>query len=205
MKQGESAPSVWERSRQMASQEIHDTAIRLFTTQGYEETTTEQIAREAGVSQRTLFRYFGSKEDLVCGEQEALGALLTKTVQEQPAQVSAWDALRTGFGEIVTANHSMEQALTISTLVFRTPALRARYEQKRVRWQYDLMPVVRSRLCAAGRENASADHEARTVIAVSFACSDAATGSWIASQGRDDLVDLYDQALAIARTAPMST
>lgn len=186
----------------MASQEIFETAIRLFTAQGYEETTTEQIAREVGVSQRTLFRYFGSKEDLVCGEQEALGTLLRKTVEEQPAKVSAWDALRTGFAEICTANHSLEQTLTIATLIFRTPALRARYEQKRIGWQYDLMPVVRDRMLAVGREGAAADHEARTVIAVSFACSDAATGTWIAGNGRDDLATLYDQALAITRAVP---
>ncbi|WP_236793348.1 TetR/AcrR family transcriptional regulator [Amycolatopsis sp. GM8] len=186
----------------MASQEIFDAAIRLFTTQGYEGTTTEQIAREVGVSQRTLFRYFGTKEDLVCGEQDALGALLRKTVEEQPAEVSAWEALRTGFAEIVGANHTPEQALVIATLIFRTPALRARYEQKRIRWQYDLMPVVRDRVHTNGRDGASSDHEARAVIAISFACSDAATGTWIAGQGRDDLVDLYDQALAIARAAP---
>ncbi|OQR63399.1 TetR family transcriptional regulator [Streptomyces maremycinicus] len=186
----------------MASQEIRDTAIRLFTAQGYEQTTTDQIARETGVSQRTLFRYFGSKEDLVCGEQDQLGALLIKTVEEQPSEVSPWGALRAGFAEILTANHTLEQALTVATLIFDTPALRARYEQKRIRWQYDLMPVVRERLRVAGREGPLADHEGRTIIAVSFACSDVATGTWIASEGQDDLVTLYDQAFALVRSAP---
>ncbi|MCO5971152.1 TetR/AcrR family transcriptional regulator [Actinoallomurus soli] len=202
MKQGAGATSVWDRSRRMVSREIFETAIRLFTTQGYEETTTEQIAREVGISQRTLFRYFGTKEDLVCGDQEAIGALLKKTVEEQSVDVSVWDALRTGFATIVTANHSLEETLTVSALIFRTPALRARYEQKRIRWQYDLMPVVRDRLIAQGRKGLLADHEARTVIAVSFACSDAATGTWIASNGEADLAELYDQALALTRAAP---
>ncbi len=79
-----------ERSRQVAAQTVLDTAVRLFAEQGYEQTTIAQIAREAGISQRSLFRYFGTKEDLVCGDQEALGELLKRTVEQQPAEMSAW-------------------------------------------------------------------------------------------------------------------
>ncbi|WP_143678032.1 helix-turn-helix domain-containing protein, partial [Streptomyces rhizosphaericus] len=42
--------TLWDRTRQLASQEILETALRLFTEQGYDETTIAQIAREAGVS-----------------------------------------------------------------------------------------------------------------------------------------------------------
>ncbi|WP_431035873.1 TetR/AcrR family transcriptional regulator [Streptomyces sp. P6-2-1] len=197
-------PSVWTRSRELASREIHETAIRLFLTQGYEQTTTEQIAREVGVSQRTLFRYFGTKEDLVCGEQDALGVLLRETVERQPAGVSAWQALRTGFMALTTARHTADEALVISTLIFRTPALRARYEEKRIAWQYALLPVVRARVERPGQSADVTGHIARTVIAVSFACADAATGTWIAGEGRDDMSALYDEALRIAGQADLS-
>lgn len=200
MKQGTSASSVWERSRQIASREIHDTAVRLFLAQGYEETTIARIAEEAGVSQRTLFRYFGTKEDIVCGDQDALGELLKRTVEAQPADVSAWAALRTGFTVLATANHSLEETLTLSALIFRTPALRANYVQKRLRWQDDLVPSVKARL-RTDREGADADHEARTVIAVSFACADVATATWIAGGGAEDVGDLYDRALSLARSS----
>jgi AcrR family transcriptional regulator len=201
MKQDARAPSVWERSRQLASREILETAIRLFSAQGYEETTIAQIAREAGVSQRTLFRYFGTKEDLICGDQDALGALLKQTVEAQPAEVSAWDALRTGFARLLTASHSLEETLTLSALIFRTPSLHAGYVQKRLHWQALLLPSIRDRLSAAGRTGAAADHEARTVIAVSLACLDAATATWVESGGTEDVVDLYDAAIAVARAA----
>ncbi|MFD0392805.1 helix-turn-helix domain-containing protein [Streptomyces nogalater] len=45
--------TLWERSRQVAVQAILDTAVRLFAEQGYEQTTIAQIAREAGISQRS--------------------------------------------------------------------------------------------------------------------------------------------------------
>jgi len=195
------APSVWERSRRLAGQEILDTAVRLFTTQGYDETTTSQIAQEAGVSQRTLFRYFGTKEDLVFSEGAALGELMKRTVDTQPADVSAWTALRNGFAATFAATHSPEQTLVLSALTFRTPSLHAGYVQRRLLWQIDLMPSIRTRLHAAGREGLAADHEARTVIAVSFACADAATATWAASGGTADAFKLYDESIALVRAS----
>ncbi|MGW0036287.1 TetR/AcrR family transcriptional regulator [Gordonia sp. NPDC003376] len=47
-------------------------SIRLFSENGYESTTVDQIAAAAGVSRRTLFRQFRSKEDMIFGDHEAL-------------------------------------------------------------------------------------------------------------------------------------
>ncbi|MEU9989214.1 TetR family transcriptional regulator [Streptomyces sp. NPDC048045] len=189
--------TLWDRSRQVAVQAILDTAVRLFAEQGYEQTTIAQIAREAGISQRSLFRYFGTKEDLVCGDQEALGELLKRTVEEQPAEVSAWDALRAGFEVVLTADHPPERVLELSRLIFDTPSLRARYIEKRLRWQRDLVPVVRTRL---GTDPGPAlDVRAKAIVATVFACVDTASELWAAHEGRLDLADLYDECLAAVR------
>ncbi|MFC9227213.1 hypothetical protein ACFT8W_41885 [Streptomyces hygroscopicus] len=86
------------------------------------------------------------------------------------------------------------------------------YVQKRLQWQADLLPVIRERMTTGGgagaghegaaAEEATADHEARTVIAVSFACMDVATAGLIALDGAGDVMELYDQALALTRTTP---
>ncbi|GAA1479642.1 hypothetical protein GCM10009624_00820 [Gordonia sinesedis] len=47
-------------------------SIRLFSEHGYESTTVEQIAAAAGVSRRTLFRQFRSKEDMIFADHETL-------------------------------------------------------------------------------------------------------------------------------------
>ncbi|MEU0504327.1 TetR family transcriptional regulator [Nocardia sp. NPDC005998] len=187
-------PTLWERSRQIAVREILDTAIRLFEEQGYDNTTVAQIAREAGISQRSLFRYFGTKEDLVCGDQDALGELLRQTVDDQPVDVSAWDALRVGFLAIMTDNHTPDQVLRLSTLIFDTPSLHAGYVTKRLRWQANLVPVIERRLgIAVGSDQ---DPRARAIIATVFACVDAASVAWVRSGGRSDIAELYDRSLA---------
>ncbi|MCC9689845.1 MULTISPECIES: TetR/AcrR family transcriptional regulator [Streptomyces] len=189
--------TLWDRSREVAVQEILDTAVRLFAEQGYERTTIAQIAREAGISQRSLFRYFGTKEDLVCGDQDALGDLLKRTVEQQPAEMSAWDALRTGFEVLLTANHTPDRALELSRLIFETPSLRARYLEKRLRWRAALVPAVQARLESAAAP--APDPRARAIIATVFACADTATELWVEHDGRLDLKDLYDQCLAAVR------
>jgi len=44
---------------------ILETALKLFTSQGFHNTPTSQIAKEAGVATGTLFHYFKTKEDLI--------------------------------------------------------------------------------------------------------------------------------------------
>lgn len=46
-------------------QRIEETALRLFTTEGYSKITTDRIAHEAGLGKATLYRYFPSKENLI--------------------------------------------------------------------------------------------------------------------------------------------
>jgi AcrR family transcriptional regulator len=188
--------TLWDRTRQMASREILETALRLFTEQGYDETTIAQIAREAGVSQRTLFRYFGTKEDLLGGSQDRFVQVLTDTISELPADVGVWEALRAGVAAVLTLHDSREQTLERFRLLHNTASLRAGWLEKRLRFQDDLLPLIETRMDAAtGSEGA----KARAVIATAFACLDAASITWVANDGKGEIMDLYDECLAAVR------
>ena len=188
--------TLWDRTRQLASREILETALRLFSEQGYDETTVAQIAREAGVSQRTLFRYFGTKEDLLGGNQHRFGQVLTGTISQQPPGVGVWEALRTGVVAVLALHDSRELALERFRLLHNTPSLRAAWLEKRLQFQEDLAPLVEARMNAAV---GSADLRARAVIATAFACLDAASMTWVANDGKDDIMDLYDECVAAVR------
>ncbi|MFE7316531.1 TetR/AcrR family transcriptional regulator [Streptomyces sp. NPDC057555] len=188
--------TLWDRTRQLASQEILETALRLFTEQGYDETTIAQIAREAGVSQRTLFRYFGAKEDLLGGDQDRFGQVLMDTIGEQPADAGVWEVLRAGVAAVLALHDSREQALERFRLLHNTASLRAGWLEKRLRFQENLLPLIESRMGAAtGKEGA----KARAVIATAFACLDAASMAWVANDGEGEIMDLYDECMAAVR------
>ncbi|MEU0474679.1 TetR/AcrR family transcriptional regulator [Streptomyces olivaceus] len=188
--------TLWDRTRQLASREILETALRLFTEQGYDETTIAQIAREAGVSQRTLFRYFGTKEELLDGGQDRFGRVLTETVGGQPAGTGVWEALRAGVAAVLALHESRADALERFRLLHSTASLRAGRLEKQLRFQEDLLPLVEERM---GTTRGGADPSARAVVATALACLDAATATWVAGEGEDDLLDLYDRCLAAVR------
>lgn len=61
------APSLRERRKAETWTAIHEAAATLVLEQGLEQATVESIADRAGVSPRTFFNYFPSKEDAVLG------------------------------------------------------------------------------------------------------------------------------------------
>jgi len=67
---------------------IWDAAIELFAAPGFEETTIDDIARAAGVSTRTFFRYFASKNDLMGQGMVRYRTLLTEAIAGAPRELT---------------------------------------------------------------------------------------------------------------------
>ena len=82
--------------------ELELIALRLFTDQGFDSTTIEQIAAEAGVSKRTFFRYFSSKASVLWSGFDREVNAIRAALAEVPAAVPMMDAIRRA---VVTANH----------------------------------------------------------------------------------------------------
>jgi mycofactocin system transcriptional regulator len=77
-------------------------ALRLFTEQGFHETTVDQIAAEAGVSRRTFFRYFDTKPSVLWNEFDAEVATIRAMLAEMPDSLPIMDAVRQA---VIAANH----------------------------------------------------------------------------------------------------
>jgi len=87
-----------ERKKQRSRQLIADTARRLFAERGFEAVPVSEIAREAEVSEATVFNYFPSKEDLFYRRLEAFEEELLSSIRNRPADESVLDA----FGRFIT-------------------------------------------------------------------------------------------------------
>lgn len=82
----ENVPRLRDRLKQRTAEEIEEAAFALFVGHGYDETTVDQIAAAAGVSTRTFFRYFPSKEAVVFGDhQQAVRWLRLALAATDPA------------------------------------------------------------------------------------------------------------------------
>lgn len=76
---------VWDRHRRLVAAEIEQVALRLFAEQGYDNVTTDDIARACNISVRTLFRYFAAKRDLLLAVPRRSLALLCDAVDQRSA------------------------------------------------------------------------------------------------------------------------
>ncbi|WP_336631424.1 MULTISPECIES: TetR/AcrR family transcriptional regulator [unclassified Microbacterium] len=191
--------TAWDRQRAAIRAEITATALDLFLRQGFEATSIDQILDRVGVSRRSFFRYFGTKEDVVLGDLIARGEAIAAALGRRPIEEDPWTALRTAFGDAAeTSAVDSTRTLAVGRMLFGTPSLRARHLEKRLRWQELLVPLIAARLPT------SPDRElqANAIVAAALTCLDAASRAWLDSDGRDDLGDLYDRAVAAVRMPP---
>jgi AcrR family transcriptional regulator len=75
---------------------LRQAAIDLYGERGFENTTVAEIAKRAGLTERTFFRHFADKREVLFAGSEALEELLVRTVTEAPASLAPLDAVGLG-------------------------------------------------------------------------------------------------------------
>lgn len=102
-------------------------AVELFATQGYDETTVDDITAAAGVARRTFFRYFRSKEDSISPDHEAALDRISEVFETaHPTEPAAPLVLRAA--ETVLDLYAEDPVLSVRRfqLTHQVPALRDR-------------------------------------------------------------------------------
>jgi AcrR family transcriptional regulator len=186
--------SLAERKRQLVRDDLTDAALTLLTTRGFEETTVDQIAAAAGVSRRTFFRYFRSKEDVVVEFRGDWGAVLRAELAVRPAEETPAQAVRgtlVSFGGHHDAGKA--RALTLSTLTVTTPALFARYLERQAHWRAQLTEEL------TARAGATTGLRPALTVAVGFAAFDTALAAWVADAGARTLRSRVEEAFDLVK------
>ncbi|WP_051898988.1 mycofactocin system transcriptional regulator [Sciscionella sediminilitoris] len=177
-----------------SARELERAALRLFTEQGFDDTTVEDIAAAAGVSRRTFFRYFDTKTAVLWHQFDGEVQRLRAAFDAVPARTSLMDAIRE---VVVHVNHyraeDVPELRARMQLISTVPALQASAGPHYDAWERAVSDFAASRL---GQRPDTLYPLAigRTTLA---ACR-AAFDQWIATADTDltTYLDLALQALA---------
>lgn len=178
------------RKKTTSRRTIQQHALRLFTANGYEATTVEQIAAAAGVSHMTFYRYFPRKEAVV--ESDDYDPLLERLISARPADepplMALHAAMRAALETILATDR--ETVLTRVRLIMATPALRARL------WiAHDSTRDLFARALARRAGVTEPDLAGIVQAGAALAANGAALQAW-AEHEDADLLDLVDAAFA---------
>ena len=171
---------------------VTGTALEMFAERGFEETTVDDVADALGVSRRTLFRYFASKNDMVWGDFDWVLARLRRCLEATAPD----EPLHAALGRAVVESNRYEDdqlpELRIRMrLITGVPALQAHSALRYAEWREVIAAWVAGRLgCGPG------DLVPQTVAHAALGTSMAAFVVWV-DDPTSDLVTNLEEAYGL--------
>lgn len=192
-----------ERTRRAVRSEIMAAAQRLFLARGYEATTVDEIAAEAQMSPRSVYRYFPAKDDLLVGRFAESANTVVEALRTRPVGEPVWESLHAALEPL--AQHAdgaadREAVRRLHRAIFATPSLLGRYLQHLHTAQLAAHEVLLDR---ADRHRSDTGEAAAllAVVNAAFGCVVAAQQAWCAGEDDVPLATVLDTALRAVRPA----
>jgi AcrR family transcriptional regulator len=185
------SPTLRERNKARARAEIADAALRLFFERGFEAVTVDDIVIAAGVSRRTFFRYFETKEDALLADYPELNARLWEALDATEPN-NAMQTIRSGLHGVADWYLERSDAVLARSKVIRETSMNvaARNLEFLTQWERRVAHAVAEQLGAD-----AGDLLPRTAAAMIVGAFRAALTQWVRSSCGEDLHALTDQAL----------
>lgn len=188
-------PSLKARKQQVVRAALSTAAEELFLSRGFEKTTVEQIARTAGVSRRTFFRYYESKEDVMVERSDRFGELLLAELAARPREEPPLLAIRNALVPAVEAGLAERDLIRyVIRLLRETSALRRAIMERRNRLEERIAALMARRLGTARDDNTP-----MLLAFVTRALHDTAFNAWYDHE-TDDIAGLVDDLVGRLRT-----
>ena len=191
MERDRSKQEGWrERKRRETLQRTTEAALKLFAANGYEATTLDAIAEAAGISRRTFFYYFKSKEEILAVWQQGLpeafrAAVLAESTDQSPLDVVCNAHLR------LMAHFDGDQAVVIDRILRSNEQLRGSNQAKYLQMEQTVFEA----LCELWPE-ATRHRALRAVAMVCVGAMRLAIDNWTREQGRRPLIDCLQEEFA---------
>ena len=172
-----------DRRRDLVARDIRRTALALFDKRGFDAVSVRDIAEAVGMSSRTFFRYFASKDDILLDYERYLQARLGDALRGRPADEGAVTALRNSFIATSTvAPEDHDAVVARARVLAAAPALRARAQGERASGSQEIARLLAERMGV----DPAADQRPLVAAAAMSAAAVAAWDHWLASGGTGD-------------------
>jgi AcrR family transcriptional regulator len=167
-------------------------ALALYAEQGFEKTTVAEIAKQAGLTERTFFRNFADKREVLFYGMEMLRDLLVRAVADAPASATAMDAVGAAFqaaGAMLQENP--ERVRLRDAVVSANAELRERELIK--------LAAFASAVAAALRDRGVPEPAASLAAETGVAVFKVAFARWASEPGQPDLPGAFRESMAELR------
>ncbi|MFD0783362.1 TetR family transcriptional regulator, partial [Micromonospora azadirachtae] len=182
-----------ERKRQLVAEELRDAALMLLAARGFDAVTVDDIVATAGMSRRTFFRYFASKEDVVVQFLADMGTDVVTELAARPKNEPPSVALRRAIWRPLSGcadqpDHA-ERIRIVVRLILDTPALHARWLERQIQWRSGLA----AELAARHDRDPSTDPYPQMAAGMAMLALDAVLQQW--RPGDDDLAGFFAEVV----------
>ncbi len=180
---------IREEKRQQTLKRITQTALGLFARHGYDATTLDMIAADAGISRRTFFHYFKSKDDILLSQQAGLGDQLVEAIRAEPPGGTPMDTVQAAMRRIA-AGYPLEELVAIDKLMMSVEAVQSRKQANYIRDE----KIVLEALQQLWPRNP--EMELRLVAFIAIGLTRLSLDAWRNDGGTKPIVEYLDQAFA---------
>jgi AcrR family transcriptional regulator len=164
-------------------------ALELYVERGFEQTTVAEIANRAGLTERTFFRYFADKREVLFGGSGALQELLVSTVADAPDSMPPIDAVAVGLEAMANLlQERRDYSLQRQAAIVANVELRERELIK--------LATLAVALAAALRRRGVKDLAANLTAEAGIAVFKIAFERWIDATNKRDFPSLIRESLA---------
>ena len=176
------------RWRPDARGRMHEAALELFGERGYAGVTAAEVAERAGLTERTFFRHFADKREVLFADN-GLGDLLAAAVAGAPEGAAPLEAVAVGLEAVAAEFEGRREAVARRARVVEAHAeLRERELAKLAFWSEALGSVLVGRGLSRG--------DAGLLAEVSVAVFRVAYGRWLEEEPKRELAAFVHEALA---------
>ncbi|MGW8377628.1 TetR family transcriptional regulator [Streptomyces sp. ODS28] len=196
-----SRTSAASTQRLRMRRELAAAAMELFATKGYEATTVDEIAAQAGVARRTFFRHFRSKEEAIFPDHDDTLVRAQAVLEAAPAHENPLDTVCRGIKEVMKMYAaSPKGSVARYKLTREVPALREREIASVARYERLFTRYLLGHFDEAAHRDGNDDPLLAEVAASAVVTAhNHVLRRWLRSGGVGDVEAQLDHAFAIVR------